>query len=366
MQKIKILFVLENLSGGGAEKVLVNLVNNMSSARFDITVMTLFDDGHNSRLLGDSVRYISLKRKKIKGIRLLTKFLPKRLLYRYYINDDSYDVTVAFMTGVPTFVVSGSKAKKIAWLHGEFFAGRKIYNLGLKSVYKKFDAVAGVSDYVCESFRNAIDPAINPVTVYNTNDVSNIISLAEEDCALPFSNDAPVICSVGRTVKEKGFDRLIDVAVKLRGEGTALNLLIVGHGDRYKDLAAKVKENGAEDYIYLPGYDTNPYKYLAKSDMFVCSSFTEGLSTALTEAVILGLPCVSTDVPGAKEVLGENGEYGIVTGKTDDELYNGIKALLSDESLREHYADKAEERSAFFNTENTVKQAEELFRSVLY
>ena len=139
MQKIKILFVLENLSGGGAEKVLVNLVNNMSSARFDITVMTLFDDGHNSRLLGDSVRYISLKRKKIKGIRLLTKFLPKRLLYRYYINDDSYDVTVAFMTGVPTFVVSGSKSKKIAWLHGEFFAGRKIYNLGLKSVYKKYD-----------------------------------------------------------------------------------------------------------------------------------------------------------------------------------------------------------------------------------
>ncbi len=99
--------------------------------------------------------------------------------------------------------------------------------------------------------------------------------------------------------------------------------------------------------------------------MFVCSSFTEGLSTALTEAVILGLPCVSTNVSGAKEVLGENNEYGIVTGKTDDELYNGIKALLSDESLKEHYADKAEERAAFFNTENTVKQAEELFRKIL-
>ncbi|MBO4894786.1 MAG: glycosyltransferase [Clostridia bacterium] len=368
---IKILFLINTLGGGGAEKALVNLVNNMDGSAFDITVETMFGGGVNASQLNSGIKYIGKNAPCPKGIAYIFRFFSAKRLYNYFIGNEKYDILVAFMHGAPVKVISGcpdKNTKKIAWLHngnpetGTFFRFWHSKKSAFKA-YSECDAVAGVSESVSDAFGKYT--GIRDIkTVYNTNDVSNIISLAGEECRLPFKNSAPVICSVGRTVKEKGFDRLIDVAVRLHSEGLDFNLLIVGDGDRYKDLAAKVRENGAKDYIYLPGYDTNPYKYLAKSDMFVCSSFTEGLSTALTEAVILGLPCVSTDVPGAKEVLGENGEYGIVTGKTDDELYNGIKALLSDESLREHYAEKAEERSAFFNTENTVKQAEELFRKV--
>ena len=362
---IKILFVLENLSGGGAERVLVNLVNNMDSARFDITVLTLFDDGYNACNLDKSINYISLKRRVFKGIRLLTKFAPKRFLYRQYIGTDDYDITVAFMTGVPTFIVSGAKSKKIAWLHGEFFENKKLYNLGLRAVYKKYDAVAGVSDYVCDSFRRAIGAGINPVTVYNTNDVERIRALSCEEFELPFKNNSPVICSVGRLVKEKAYDRLISAAARLKKENFDFNLVIVGDGEKRDELRSQVKALGAEDYILFAGYDTNPYKYLVKSDLFVCSSVTEGLSTALTEAVILGLPCVSTDVSGAREILGENNEYGIVTENSSRGVYEGLKKMLGDESLRRHYGQKAAERSAFFDTANTVSQAEELFNSIL-
>ncbi len=365
MKKIKLLFILENLSSGGAEKVLVNLVNNMNFEQFDITVLTLFCDGQNADSLKKDIEYVSLKRKKFKGIRLFTKFFPKRLLYKHYIKTDKYDIVVAFMTGVPAFVASGAKSKKIAWLHGEFFKEKKIYNFGLKSVYKKFNAVVGVSDYVCKSFKKAIGSAINPITVYNTNDVAKIKELSIEDCPVAFKNNSPVICSVGRLVKEKAYDRLINVAARLKKEGFDFNLVIVGDGEKRDELRKQVKNLNACKYIRFTGYDANPYKYLRQSDIFVCSSYTEGLSTALTEAVILGLPCVSTNVSGAKEILGENNEYGIVTENSEQGIYVGLRKMLEDENIRRHYSQKATERSVLFNTENTVKQAEDLFKSLI-
>ena len=365
MEKIKILFILENLSVGGAERVLVNLVNNMDSERFDISVLTLFSDGLNADSLKNNIKYISLKRKKFKGIRLFTKFFPKRILYRLYVKEDDYDIVVAFMTGVPTFVAAGAKSKKISWLHGEFFENKKLYNFGLKSVYDRFDAVAGVSDFVCNSFKKAIDPVTDPVTVYNTNDVKKIRDSASEKFSLPFDKKGPLICSVGRLVKEKGFERLISAVIRLRSEVPGLELMIIGDGEEAGRLNSLINGYGAGEYIHLVGFDINPYKYMIRSDYFACSSYTEGLSTALTEAVILGMPCISTDVSGAKEILGENNEFGIVTENSEQGIYEGMKRLLEDEKIAEHYRKKAEERAAFFDTENTVKQAEDLFLSLM-
>ena len=73
---------------------------------------------------------------------------------------------------------------------------------------------------------------------------------------------------------------------------------------------------------------------------------------------------MSTDVPGAKEVLGENNEYGIVTENSEQALYEGVKIIVSDEKLRGFYSEKAKERAAYFNTAATVKQAEDLFENI--
>ena len=96
------------------------------------------------------------------------------------------------------------------------------------------------------------------------------------------------------------------------------NIIILGQGPEKDNLLSMINELHIEDSSKLLGYNTNPYKYLKNSDMFVCSSVAEGFSTAATEALIVGTPVVTVEVSGMKEMLGENNEYGIVTDNNED------------------------------------------------
>ena len=115
-----------------------------------------------------------------------------------------------------------------------------------------------------------------------------------------------------------------------------------------------MRENGLEDNFKLLGYWTNPYKYVAGCDLFLCASTAEGFSTAATEALIVGTPVCTVEVSGMKEMLGENNEYGIVTENNEEALYRGIKKLLDDPALLAHYKQQATIRGKDFSTENTV------------
>ena len=114
----------------------------------------------------------------------------------------------------------------------------------------------------------------------------------------------------------------------------------------------------------LLGYDTNPYRYVAKCDLFICASHAEGFSTAATEALIVGTPVCTVEVSGMKEMLGENNEWGIVTPNDDEALYQGIKRLLDDPALLMHYKEKAVQRGKTFSTENTVDAVEKMLLSL--
>jgi glycosyltransferase involved in cell wall biosynthesis len=103
---------------------------------------------------------------------------------------------------------------------------------------------------------------------------------------------------------------------------------------------------------------------MSKSDIYVCSSVQEGLSTATTEAVILGLPVVSTLVSGAEEILGKHNEYGIVTENSENGLYRGLRSMLTESQTLAHYRQKAAERAPFFNNDHTVKAVEALFENL--
>ena len=98
--------------------------------------------------------------------------------------------------------------------------------------------------------------------------------------------------------------------------------------------------------------------------MYVCSSFSEGFSTAATEALIVGTPVCTVEVSGMKEMLGENNEWGIVTENDEEALYQGIKGLLDDPQLLAHYKEKAAQRGKTFSTENTVRAVEEMLENL--
>lgn len=357
---IKILFLTQNLGGGGAERVLVNLVNNMDKTKYDITVATMFSDGVNKDFLSKDVKYFCKHAPSFHGVSQVMRFIPARLLYKYFVGNEKYDVVVAFMHGVSAKVISGctlKNAKKISWLHcgdmekTSMFRSFPTFKSAVKA-YSSFDKVLGVAKSVSDAFSKKTGLYENVSYCYNVNDTNKIFKLAEETVELVYK--APLVCSVGRFTSEKGFSRLIKISNRLHNECIDHTLMLIGGGALEENIKAEAKE--LNENVIFTGFQNNPYKYLNKADVFVCSSFFEGLSTATTEAVVLGIPTISTNVSGAKEILGEHNEYGLVVGMEDEDLYQGLKEMLTNEELRNSYKEKAKIRGEFFNTENAVRE----------
>ena len=144
----------------------------------------------------------------------------------------------------------------------------------------------------------------------------------------------------------------------------SIHLYILGIGELESELKKYISTNHLEKYVDLLGYNENPYKFVAKCDLFVCASLREGFSTAATEALIVGTPVCTVEVSGMKEMLGDNNEYGIVTDNNEEALYEGIKRLLDNPDLLAHYKKQAEIRGKDFSTENTVKAVENMLLSL--
>lgn len=370
---IKVLFLINTLGGGGAERVLVNLVNNMDRSRFDITVKTMFHGGVNQKRLDPTVRYVCKKAPLFRGIAKVFCFLPASWLYRYFVGEESYDVLVAYMHGAPTKVIVGCKdprVKKVTWLHTGDPAHSTFFDFWFQkktafAAYASCDAVVGISETVRDAFSDYTGITDNMTLVYNTNDIVRIMEQAQEDAALPFDKTRPLFCSVGRAVREKGYDRLIDAAVRLYAEGYRFDLAIVGDGNQFSALKEQVAQANAASYIHLLGFRDNPYPVMKEADMFVCSSRQEGFSTVIAESMILGTPVMATEVSGVRETLGANDEYGMVVANSGEGVYDGLKRVLAEPTLLDVYRQKAALRAPFFSTENTVKQAEDLFASLV-
>ena len=157
----------------------------------------------------------------------------------------------------------------------------------------------------------------------------------------------------------KGFGRLIEAHHRLKHHGVKNHVYILGTGELKKELELQAQKNGDSDTVHFLGFCSNPYKIVARCDLFVCSSFREGFSTAVTEALILGVPVVTTCVSGAYEQMGENNEYGIVTENNTDSLYEGMKQMLQGDRL-EHYSKQAKLRGLLFSKESSIHSVEEI------
>ena len=150
---------------------------------------------------------------------------------------------------------------------------------------------------------------------------------------------------------------------RLKENGYPTHFYALGVGPEQIEIEKYLQENNLSDSFTFLGYQTNPYKYVSKCDIFICASTAEGFSTAATEALIVGTPVVTTLVSGMKEMLGDN-EFGIITENNEDALYEGIKKLLDDRKLLEYYTKKAQERGGAFSTENTVKAVENMLFAI--
>lgn len=369
----KILFVIHDLHHGGAEKVLVNLVNNMDRKKFDITVMALFGGGVNEQFLKKDIKLIVCHKRAVRGNSKIMKLFSPQFLFSYYIKD-KYDLIVSYLEGPSARIVSGCSEKNtklISWIHVEQHDRNTACNAFRNyeealECYRRFDCTVCVSEYVKKDFQN-IFPLEKPVYVlYNTNETDQIREMAKEPVKdIVFKDDEIKLVGVGKLMPNKGFDKLARIHARFIKEGYKVHTYILGEGPERNKIEKIVDENGCGNTFTLLGYKTNPYKYVAKCDIFVCASMAEGFSTAATEALILGIPVVTTRVSGMEEMLGKNNEFGVVVDGTDEgKLYEGLKIVTGSSEIREEYKDKAIERGKMFSKEITVLAVEKMFKSL--
>lgn len=363
---LSILFLIPSLASRGAERVLVNLVNNLDKNRFRVTLQTLFDVGELRQELSSEIEYRGGLPFVLRGYVQLMKLFAPEFLYKTIIRK-RYDIVVAYLEGAVTRIVSGCPypdSRKVAWVHIEqhtmpvvSYCYRNAAEV--RWCYQHFDRVVAVSQTVRSDIESLLP--VHCDVLYNINEEDKVralsVQLIEEDL---FSSDFNLI-SVGKLDAQKGFDRLIRVHAHLVHDGISNHLYLVGSGPQESALQRIAAELGVSATVHFLGYQSNPYKFVSRADLFVCSSRSEGFSTAVTEALILGRPVVSTRCSGAEELLGCNEEYGIVTDNDEVALYEGIRRMLTNPDLLSHYQNQAKESSIRFSKASSLSKIESFF-----
>lgn len=356
--------MIHDLGGGGAEKVLVNLVNNLDRKVFDISVTALFGGGVNEQYLSPDIHFHTVFSKMIPGNSKWMKLLSPMQLHRICVTGH-YDIEVAYLEGPSARVISGCENKEtklVCWIHSKPSSIKGIAasfrnEKEARWCYSRFHKIVCVSKRIFFEFRRLARVRGNYDVLYNTIDSSQILTLSAEPAPDIAKGETVNLIAVGTLKEVKGYDRLIRIIRKLKNESYNIHLFILGTGPLEVQLKKQIRELGLEETISLLGYKNNPYCYIANCDLLISSSYSEGFSSVVAEALIVGTPVCATDVSGMREMLGDN-KYGLIVSNSEEALYEGIKRLLEDQSLLEYYRGQASIRGKSFSIENTVKTVE--------
>ena len=370
---IKILFFIDkfayNGSIGGAEKVLITLVNHMDPNKFDITVQTLYPDEY-AELLNPNIKYKYCYPKKTSFSNYLFRVEAQLgLTYPLHIKGD-YDIEVAYLEAETTKIMAAStnkKAKKVAWVHCDFEVAVKDKELFIKKTanqYRKFDKIACVSEKCKESFISMFGNNPEVAVIHNVIDDKEILNKAKQPLPANVLKQKMTLCTVGNFTPPKNHIRLLSSARKLHEDGFDFDLWIIGDGQQRPMIEEFIRDNHMDLYVILFGFQKNPYPYMREADTLVCSSNYEGLSTFISEGLILGKPIVTTDCSGMRELLGDS-EYGMITANEDNAFYQGLKDILSKNINQLQYcSEKSLERGKMFSADYLTKYTEKFFEDI--
>lgn len=378
MHKKKVLFMINSMYGGGAEKIFQTLLKNLSPEKYDITVYSVNQCKIDHKYYPENIKYkyifggidestgqISKIMTKIKNKINLSRYEKDspETFYKRFIKE-KYDVEVAFIEGYATKIISGSNnkdSKKIAWVHIDLMENpwTEVAYHSLeeeKECYRKYDNILGVSEEVVQAFKKRMDISDTVSVQYNPVDDVEINQKAQME-KIEYPSNIKNFVTIGRLVDQKGYDRLLHVVNKLK-DHFEFCIRILGEGSDREKLEDYIKKNHLEDCVELLGFQNNPYPYIKAADAFICSSRSEGFSTVATEAMILQKPIFTTDCAGMKELFGGY-DCGIICENSED----GLKAMLEEVFAKENfdeYQQDIKERSEFFKLERRMKEISDI------
>lgn len=364
---------MPSLAGGGTEKVLIDILQNMDFEHYDVSLFLEFGEGVYINDVPAEVEVLSFYHQHTiwhdRLFRLLRTFhlylcfhsLIYGFLFRCLLDKRKFDVILSFMEGnalkLHSYVTDKAK-KNLSWVHIDlkqkhwsldFFRNEKEEF----STYQKMDKIVFVSEDVKKRFLELY--AIKPekcAVVYNLIDKNAILTSARSKSVI---KKRFTICMVGRLNPQKRYDRAINVAKRLRNDGYDFDLWIIGEGSLEESLKTMSHEYGMDDCVHFLGFKKPPYSYMKVSDIYLNTSEAEGFPLVNCEALCLGLPVVSTATSGPTELL-DHSRYGLLVSEKEEDIYNGVKRLMDDTALREEYRAKALQRAEMFDVPTTMAQ----------
>ena len=364
-KKIKVLFMIDNLRGGGAERILSYILRDLDRNKFEPSLFLVIKEGvYLDQVPGDvPVFGIFRNVENIKNLPLkyiyrlyrrtcleLFKIFPAWLSLRSGINKH-YDIGISFCEGHNMPLLSLKSHffnKQIAWIHVDLRIHR--CPLGIQRVghyASRADRIFFVSQDAQKGFLETF-PDYNlenkMEVVYNPIDVKGILKQAASSREI--HKDEFTILSIGRLTKQKRFDKLISVHENLLRKGIKHQIWILGEGEDRQALEEQTKALDVSKTCHFLGF-RNPYAYLKSADLFVMTSDYEGLPVVVCEAMVLEKPIVATCVTGPRELL-ENGKYGLLTDNNEFAIEEGLRKMILNASFREEYTNKLKENKDKF------------------
>ena len=371
--KRKVLFLIHDLGPGGAEKVLVNLVNGLDKSKFDVSLRTLFDWGPNREMLASDVAYSSWIGRDVPANSHWMKLWTPEQLYKKII-PEQYDIAVSFLEGPSARVIGGCPenqgTKVISWIHTPVLSDKK-YMEGFRSseeadqCYGRADMIVYVSKDVKQAFVKFHVPEKQSMILYNIFESEKIRSLAGvEPDGIVMDPEQMNWCGVGKLLPLKGWDRMLSIQKRLTESGFPSHFYLIGDGPQRRELEHMAADLKISDSVTFTGYLKNPYAVISRCMLYVCASEREGFSTAAAEALLCGTPVCTVNVGGMTEILGRKNEYGVVTENNDAALYDAVRSFFSDPEHRAFYKIKAAERAELFDRKKSIKAVEEMLLSL--
>ena len=383
----KILFVINTLGYGGAERAMLNLFTVLGSEKYEISLFVLtgqgelvhevpeyvqlINDKYNdaSVLTGEGrkvlmknvlkagigkglfVRRASYLRKNLRNMKKKGRVQPDKLCWRILsdgapVQWDEYDLAVAYLEGGATYYVADhvKAKKKAAFVHidyGKAGYGREL-DLGC---YDSFDHIFTVSDEVKEHFLEVYPEYEEKVSVFhNMVNQDRIRRMAEQGEDFDDDFNGYRILTIGRLTEQKRYDIAIEALAQLKKICDApVRWYVLGEGELRESLEQQIRDSGLENDFLLLGVKSNPFPYCKQSDFYVHATGFEGKSIAIQEAQTLGKPILATDCSGNREQI-EDGVDGRLCPLTPEDISKQLLWMIEHPEECRSYGEKAEKK----------------------
>lgn len=370
--KKRILFIDGPLGGGGAERVLIDILRNIDYEKYEVDLAVICRGGVLMDEVPPQVHVIELW----PGYNLAYKLacrasrwlrcnwlLSRRMNGRKLRRD--YDIEISFLEGMPLKLgaLRTTDARKATWVHADLFTHRYEAGQFFKGeelrCYNKMDYVVNVSKD-CESAFSKRFPycTASKRVIYNPIDRAKIERMAGESEIDRQKNELTVI-TVGRLTPPKNPERLLQVAKMARQAGLPVRFKWIGDGELRRPMEVLRDEMGLHDVVEFTGFTKNPFPHIKAADIMMITSDFEGFCLVICEAMCLGVPVISTRTAGPSEIIGNN-EYGVLTDLSAGALFNALKNMIENADVRREFSSVSYSRPDAYSVEQTIRALDNL------